>query len=315
MPALVFIQEGTIRTMRKKTRRRKRGVVSFQQKVFPYLMIAPNTFIFVCFVLVPAVFGIYYSLTKWNGLAEPVFIGLANYMKAFRDMKFWRAFGRTALYALITLPLVMTISLLLANLMIQRIPGKGVFRAIIYWPAMISYIVIGVSFKFIFSDSTGIINYLLSRAGFSEVNWLMDSRYALAVVILATIWSCAGYYMIMYMSGLQNISESYYEAAKVDGANAFQRFFSITLPLIRPTTFLIMILSFLNLFKAYGMVISLTGGGPASATKFAVQFIYEKAFSEYDMGYACTLSMILMLVLAVFTVLQFKINRGGEIND
>lgn len=294
---------------------KRRGVKSLQQKIFPYILIAPNAMIFLCFIIIPAFFGIYYSMTDWQGIGEPVFVGLGNYTKAFGDTKFWQAFVRTVKYAVITLPVVMVASLLLANLMIQSIPGKGVFRAIIYWPAMISFIVTGVAFKFIFGDSTGIINYLLKMMGGSSVEWLMDKDHALAVVIMATVWSCAGYYMIMFMSGLQSIPISYYEAAKIDGASAFQRFMRITLPLIRPTTFLVLILGFLGLFKAYGMVISLTGGGPASATKFVVQYVYEKAFQEYSMGYACTLSILLLVILAFFTILQFKVSKGGEIND
>ena len=294
---------------------KRRGVKSLQQTIFPYFLIAPNTLIFLCFIIIPAIYGVYYSLTEWQGVGTPVFVGIANYQKAFHDAKFWQSFGRTVKYALISLPLIMLISLLLANLMIQDIPGKGFFRAVIYWPAMISFIVTGVAFKFIFGDATGIINYLLELMGKNSVEWLMDGKHALAVVIIATIWSCAGYYMIMFMSGLQSIPISYYEAARIDGANAFQRFVLITLPLIRPTTFLVMILGFLGLFKAYGMVISLTGGGPASATKFVVQYVYEKAFQEYSMGYACTLSIILMVILAMFTILQFKVSKGGAIDD
>lgn len=294
---------------------KRRGVKSLQQKIFPYILIAPNTFIFLCFIIIPALCGFYYSLTEWEGIGEPVFIGLANYVKAFGDVKFWQAFIRTVKYVVITLPLIIVISLLLANLMIQKIPGKGIFRAVIYWPAMISYIVTGVAFKFIFGDSTGIINYLIELMGGTGIEWLMDSNHALAVVVMATLWSCAGYYMIMFMSGLQSIPISYYEAAKIDGASAFQRFMKITLPLIKPTLFLVLILGFLGLFKAYGMVISLTGGGPASATKFVVQYVYEKAFQEYSMGYACTLSILLMVILAVFTILQFKVSKGGEVND
>lgn len=288
---------------------------SLQQKIFPYFLIMPNALIFLCFIIIPAFCGFYYSLTEWEGIGEPVFVGFSNYAKAFSDKKFWQAFFRTVKYAAISLPLVMLISLLLANLMIQNIPGKGIFRAIIYWPAMISFIVTGVAFKFIFGDSTGIINYLIERMGGTGVEWLMDSGHALAVVVMATVWGCVGYYMIMFMSGLQSIPVSYYEAAKIDGASAFQRFWWITLPLIKPTTFLVLILSLLGLFKAYGMVISLTGGGPASATKFVVQYIYEKAFQEYSMGYACTLSILLMVILAFFTILQFKVSKGGEIND
>ena len=147
-----------------------------------------------------------------------------------------------------------------------------------------------------------------------RVDWLTQNGTAMGVVVLATVWSRAGFYMVIFMAGLQSISVSYYEAADVDGANVFQKFFRITLPLIRPTTFLVLILGLIDLFKAYGLVISLTGGGPAGATKFIVQYIYERAFSEFNMGYACTLSIILMVVLGIFTGIQFAINKGGRIN-
>lgn len=296
-------------------KRKHKGVISLQQKVFPYLLILPNTLVFFTFVIVPAFGGVYYSMTEWKGIGQPEFVGLDNYITAFSDAKFWASLGRTVLYTAISLPLIVGISLLLANLMIQEFRGRGFFRAAIYWPSMISYIVVGVAFKFIFGDTTGIINYLLSAFGAMKIEWLTQSVTAMAVVILATLWSCAGYYMVMFMAGLQNIPVSYYEAATVDGATSVQKFFFITLPLVRPTTFLVLILGLLNLFKAYGLVISLTGGGPAGATKFVVQFIYEKAFSEFDMGYACALSMLLMVILAVFTVIQFKVNRGGNVND
>lgn len=290
--------------------------MTWKRKIFPYLLILPNTLIFACFILVPAICGLYYSMTSWKGIGEAKFTGLANYVKLLNDNKYWTSLGRTAVYAVIALPLIMIVSLLLAELMVQNIRGKGIFRAIIYWPAMISYIVVGVAFRFLFGDSTGIINYILELFGHGKVEWLMDARHALAVVIIATVWNCAGYYMIMFMSGLNSIPLSYYEAAKVDGSSPVQSFFRITIPLIRPTIFLVMMLGFLNLFKAYGLVISLTGGGPASATKFVVQYVYETAFSQTNMGYACTESIVLMVILAVFTVLQFRAsNGGGAIND
>ena len=296
-------------------KRTDKGVISWKQKIFPYVLIAPNTIIFVVFIIVPAICGIYYSMTEWKGIGEPVFIGLANYAQAFTDAKFWTAIWHNCVYAVITLPLIIVIPLLLANLLIQKLPGKGFFRAIIYWPSMISYIVTGVAFKFIFGDASGIINYILSHFGMEKIEWMTQGTTAMAVVIIATVWSCSGYYMVMFMAGLQSIPVSYYEAAEVDGASAFQRFMRITVPLIRPTMFLVLILGLLNLFKAYGMVISLPGGGPAGATKFAVQFIYERAFSEFDMGYACALSIILMVLLGVFTCIQFKLNKGGSVND
>lgn len=293
---------------------KKKGIISWKRKVFPYILIAPNSAIFLLFILIPAINGIRYSLSDWEGIGVPEFVGFENYLKAFQDTKFWDSMLNTCIYTIFALPLIIIVPLLLANLMIQEFRGKGLFRAVFYWPSMISYIVVGVSFKFIFGDASGIVNYLLTQLGMGRVDWLTQNGTAMGVVVLATVWSRAGFYMVIFMAGLQSISVSYYEAADVDGANVFQKFFRITLPLIRPTTFLVLILGLIDLFKAYGLVISLTGGGPAGATKFIVQYIYERAFSEFNMGYACTLSIILMVVLGIFTGIQFAINKGGRIN-
>lgn len=285
-----------------------------ERKIFPYLLIAPNALIFIIFIVIPACFGFYFSLTEWKGIGAPEFIGVANYVKAFGDAKFWRSFSRTSLYVVASLPLIMIVPLMLANLMVKEIRGRGFFRAAFYWPSMISFIVVGISFKFIFGDNTGIVNYLLSVFNGFRVEWLTNQTTAMLVVVLATVWCRSGFYMVTYISGLQSVPLSYYEAARVDGASSIQQFRYITLPLIKPTTFLVMILGLIDLFKAYGLVISLTNGGPGTATKFVVQYVYEKAFRQQEMGYASALSMILLVVMACFTVMQFKVNKGGQID-
>ncbi len=294
---------------------KRSSIASTEMKIFPYVMIAPNLLIFLIFIAVPAVFGLVYSLTDWGGIGELNFIGFSNYAELFTDHRFWISMRQTFLYAIISLPLIMVVSLLLATLLVKSIHGRGFFRAVFYWPSMISYIVVGLLFQFIFGDSTGIINYLLSTMGLPEVTWFTNSITAMAVVVLATVWSRTGFYMVTFISGLQSIDDTYYEAAEVDGASPMRKFFSITLPLLKPTMFLVMILSFIDLFKQYGLVITMTNGGPAGATKFAVQYIYEEAFQKFRLGYASALSMVTMLILAILTLLQFKLNNGGAIDD
>ena len=294
---------------------KRSSIASTEMKIFPYVMIAPNLLIFLIFIAVPAVFGLVYSLTDWGGIGELNFIGFSNYAELFTDHRFWISMRQTFLYAIISLPLIMVVSLLLATLLVKSIHGRGFFRAVFYWPSMISYIVVGLLFQFIFGDSTGIINYLLSTMGLPEVTWFTNSITAMAVVVLATVWSRTGFYMVTFISGLQSIDDTYYEAAEVDGASPMRKFFSITLPLLKPTMFLVMILSFIDLFKQYGLVITMTNGGPAGATKFAVHYIYEEAFQKFRLGYASALSMVTMLILAILTLLQFKLNNGGAIDD
>lgn len=286
-----------------------------ERRVIPYILIAPNALIFILFIAVPALFGLRYSLTEWSGIGTAEFVGLGNYVQMFQDTRFWYSMSRTCIYTLVSLPLIMIFPLMLAQLLIKEIRFRGFFRAAFYWPSMLSYIVVGCSFKFIFGDNTGVINYLLEVFGAEPVGWLTQGATAMAVVILATTWSRTGFYMVLYISGLQNISESYYEAAVMDGASGWQRFRYITLPLLKPTTFMVILLGFIDLFKAYGLVISLTDGGPASATKFAVQYIYEQAFQRQKLGYASALSMTLFVILAVVTVILFFVNKGGAIDD
>lgn len=298
-----------------KNAKRKGSIQSAEMKVFPYLMILPNLFIFTIFIAVPAVFGFVYSLTDWGGLGNLNFIGLSNYVKLFHDSYFWTSIRQTFIYAIIALPMIVAIPLLLATMLVKNIRGRSFFRAVFYWPSMISYIVVGLLFQFIFGDSTGVINYLITQMGGTSVNWFTNGVSAMAVVIIASIWSRSGFYMVIFISGLMSIDETYYEAAEVDGASNLRQFISITLPLLKPTTFLVMILGFIDLFKQYGLVLTLTNGGPAGTTEFAVQYIYERAFQKFELGYASALSMVLLVILAVLTLVQFKVNKGGAVND
>lgn len=286
-----------------------------KRAIFPYLMIFPNLLIFLIFIAIPAIFGFIYSLTDWGGVGEMNFIGFENYIKLFNDTRFWISIRQTFIYSIIALPLIVAIPLLLATLLVKELRCRSIFRAVFYWPSMISYIVVGLLFQFVFGDTAGIINYLLTLAGGKEIGWLTGNITAMAVVILASVWSRSGFYMVTFISGLTSIDETYYEAAKVDGATNFKKFIYITLPLLKPTMFLVMILGFIDLFKQYGLVLTLTKGGPAGATKFAVQYIYEEAFQKFHLGYASALSMVLLFILAALTQFQFKLNRGGAIND
>lgn len=296
-------------------KQKKTSITSTEMKIFPYLLILPNLLIFTIFIAVPAVFGVYYSMTDWGGIGEMNFIGFANYTKLFQDTRFWISLRQTFIYAVIALPLIMAIPLLLATQVVKNIRCKSMFRAVFYWPSMISYIVVGLLFQFIFGDSTGVINYLLSRVGIQGVSWFTGDFTAMVVVILASVWSRSGFYMVTFISGLTSIDDTYYEAADVDGASNFNKFWSITLPLLKPTMFLVMILGFIDLFKQYGLVRTLTNGGPAGATKFAVQYIYEEAFQRFDLGYASALSMVLLVILAALTLFQFRVNKGGAVDE
>lgn len=285
---------------------------SFEQKIFPYVLLAPTMVIFGLFLFFPALNGLWISLTKWDGINPQVFIGLKNYGDLLGDKSFWDSFFRTLFFTLISVPSVYLAALGLAVLLTGDIRGDSFFRAVFYWPTMISSIIVGLTWRFLLGEDFGVVNYLLTAMERTPVKWLTNPRNAMAVVIFITVWSMAGYYMVMFVSGIKAISETYYEAARMDGAGAWQQFRYITLPLLKPTSLLVLVLSTVSIIKTYPLVYSLTQGGPAGATRFMVQTIQETGFEKNKMGYASAMTMILFLILALFTVIQFRLNRGGE---
>ncbi|GLB30924.1 sugar ABC transporter permease [Lacrimispora amygdalina] len=284
----------------------------FERKAFPYLLLAPTLFIFGLFLFFPALNGLWISLTKWDGVNPQVFVGIRNYIKLFSDRGFWDSFLRTIFFTGVSVPLVYVSAMGLALLLSGARKGNDFFRAVFYWPTMISSIIVGLTWRFLLGEEFGVINYLLTVMGKSPVKWLTDQNYSMGVVIFVTAWSMSGYYMVMFISGIKAISETYYEAARIDGAGFFHQFRYITLPLLKPTSLLVLVLSTVTIIKTYPLVYALTQGGPAGATKFMVQTIQETGFEKNQMGYASAMTMILFVLLAMFTVVQFKVNKGGE---
>lgn len=282
-----------------------------KRKIAPYLFVLPNLLIFLCFVVVPAIYGLCYSFTDYDGLSDMKFVGLENYINILQDRAFWETLGRTSIYAAFVVPLIFVCSLAIAMILIQEIRMKGMFRAIFYWPTMISFIIVGVLWKWIFGDNFGILNYFLALGGMEPVKWLTDSVYANFATIMATVWSRIGFFMVIFMGGLQSIPQSYYEAAVIDGATKTQMFWRITLPLLKPTSAMVFILSVIDAFKAYPLVVSLTGGGPGKSTTYLVQYIYQYGFERNEVGYACAMSVILFVIIGTFTLIQFRSSKGG----
>ncbi len=284
-----------------------------RQKSVPYLFLLPNMLIFLLYIIVPAIIGVYYSFTNFDGLNDPEWIGFANYIRLFTDdTDFLAALWNTIRYVFVSVPFTYVFALGLALIIIQEIRGKGFFRASYYWPVMISFIVVGVMWQWIFGDTFGIFNLLLEKTGIGRIPTLIDGRFAWWSAVFIMVWSRAGYYMIMFVGGLLSIPTSLYEAAEIDGANKIQKFFRITLPILKPTSLMVIILATMNIFKVYPMIVSFTGGGPYDATRFIVQHIYEMAFQYYEVGYASAMSVIMLVVVTTFSGINFLVNRGGN---
>lgn len=284
---------------------------SLERKVFPYLMLLPMIVIFGVFLFYPALNGLWISFTKWDGINAQEFVLFDNYIKLAGDSDFWRSFIRTMVFTLISVPGIYVAALGLALLLTRAIKGSNLFRAIFYWPTMISSIVVGLSWRFLLGEF-GVINYIISLFGGEKISWLTQPTAAMGVIIFVTVWSMSGYYMVMFVAGIKAISQDYYEASEIDGAGFWQQFWYITLPLPKATSLLVLVLSTVTVIKTYPLVVALTDGGPAGATKFMVQIIQETGFEKSQMGYACAMTMVLFVVLAVLTSVQFKLNKGGS---
>jgi alpha-1,4-digalacturonate transport system permease protein len=276
----------------------------------PYLFVLPNLLIFTTFIVIPMITGFVYSFHEYDGLNPMEFVGLDNYKEIFTNGEFWNALGKTALYALIVVPLIYCLSLAVAMMLIQPLKMKGMFRSVFYWPTMISYIIVGLTWKWIFGDF-GVLNYFMTILGFEPVHFLSDSFFANASVVVATVWSRLGFYMVIFMAGLQAIPTDFYEAARLDGASKPRVFWSITLPLLKPTTVLVIMLSLIEALKAYPLLFALTGGGPGKETTYVVQYIYETGFAKQELGMASAMSVLLFILISLFTALQFRLSKGG----
>jgi alpha-1,4-digalacturonate transport system permease protein len=282
---------------------------NFHQTAAPLLFLLPNILIFGTFIIIPAIQGLRMSFTEWGVFTTPVFIGFDNFIELAGDEVFWKTFSNTIVYSFFTVALIMVYALALALLLYKNtIKGEKLFRSLFYIPSLLSMITVGIAWRFILGDEMGIINYLLRAAGGNGVRWLTDSKLAMVSIILVSIWAQAGHYMVVLIAGLQAIPIELYEAAKIDGASAPKTFTSFTLPLLRSTLLVVLVLATIASFKAYELISVMTKGGPGYATKFIVQQVYQVAFLEDRMGYASAMSIVLMLIISLFTVLQFKLS-------
>jgi alpha-1,4-digalacturonate transport system permease protein len=285
----------------------------WKKKLAPYLFVLPNFLIFALFIVIPAIVGVIYSFHKYDGLNTMKFLGLQNYKEIFMNQEFWATLGRTGIYTAVAVPCLYVISLFIAMLLIREMRMKGFFRAVIYWPYMISFIIVGLTWKWIFGDSFGILNYLLTLIGLKPISWLTNPFFANMSVVVATVWRYVGFYMVIFIAGLQAIPVDMYEAANLDGASKRQVFWKITLPLLKPTSLLVVMVSIIEAFKSYPLLLALTGGGPGKETTFIVQYIYEIGFSKQELGMASAMSVLLFIIIGIFSALQFRLSKGGSI--
>ena len=283
-----------------------------QETLWGYIFISPWIIGFLVFTLGPMIASLVLSLTQYNITTPPVFIGLDNYIKLFTaDYRFWHSLGITVKFALIAIPLNLVFGFVLALLLNQNVPGVPFWRTIYYLPSVIAGVAVAILWSLIFNPRFGILNWLLSLVGIDGPGWLASPDWALPALIIMSLWSVGGG-MIIYLSGLQSIPTALYEAAELDGANAWQRLFNITIPLMSPVIFYNLVIGIIGTFQYFTEVYVITAtsdtglGGPLESTLFYNVYLYSNAFRYLNMGYASALAWVLFVIVLVLTLLVFR---------
>ena len=251
--------------------KRKECLVAFS-------MIAPNFIGLVIFMVIPTFVSILISFTDWNLLNAADFIGIANFKELFADLLFWKTLLNTVIYVFWKVPFNILISLVLAVLINQRMYGRTFFRAILFLPIIASSVSVALLWQPLFDITNGMLNKILNSVGLPSSTWIYNPKTSMMSVIIVALWKELGYYMVMFLAGLQSIPNSYYEAAAIDGANPVKKFLFITVPLISPTTFFVLIISVIGSFQIFDLTTVLTAGGPANSTNTLVMYVYQAGF-------------------------------------
>lgn len=278
-----------------------------KKQLVAYSFIAPNFIGFAVFTLVPIVFAFVLAFLHWDG-ANPIrWAGLTNFIELFDDDQFKAALKNTIVYTGGTVPLTLVGSLLLAVILNKKIRGRNFFRTVSFFPYVASLVAVAAVWNMMFNPTKGPVNMLLHSLGFENVpGWAADRHWAMPTIIFFSVWKYVGYYMIIYLAGLQSISAELYEAADLDGANGWQKFISITVPQLSATTFFVLVMLTIQCFKVYDIVYMVTQGGPGTATLVLVYDIYNKAFISWRLGSASAVAMVLFLLVMSVTLIQFK---------
>jgi multiple sugar transport system permease protein len=270
-----------------------------------YLFLSPWILGFLIFLVGPMVASIYLSLTEYKVIKAPVWVGLANYVRMFSDELFYHSMKVTVTYTALSVPLGIVAALGVAVLLNQRIVASGLFRTIFYLPSVISGVAVAIVFAWIFNFRFGILNYFLSLVGIPGPNWLGHPRWTLWAFVLMSLWGIGGN-VIIFLAALQGVPVPLYEAAKIDGAGNWRRFWAITLPMISPAILFVLIMGVIGTFQTFTQSYVMTGGGPANATLFYLLYLYRNAFNWFEMGYASALAWVLFLVIMVCTLLLWR---------
>lgn len=291
-----------------RTRSRWSGRTADQTR-WGYLMVAPMMIGFAIFFLIALVASLYLSLTDWEVIAAPNWVGLDNYVKLSRDPVFMEAVRNTAMLTVPNVILRLLFSMLLAIALNTKIRFRAFYRMLFFMPVLTMPVAIATIWKWLFDPGFGPINAQLGRLGLPTPEWLTHPETAVIAVVIVLLWSGVGYDMIIFLAGLQNIPRDYYEAAQIDGASTFRQFRDITLPLLTPTTFFLSVVAIIGSLQVFDLVYVMTRVGNINRFPTIVYYIYEEGFTNFRMGYAVSIAWVLLALILIFTLLQFWLQR------
>jgi multiple sugar transport system permease protein len=282
--------------------------ISTREAIAAYIFLAPFIIFFLVFVVRAVVSAVSMSFYDWQILRQTrPFVGLGNYQEILGDYVWWLALKNTLIFMILTVAGTTTVALSAAVAVTQPIRGQGFFRVVLYMPTLLSVGVVGLVWVWLLSTQYGIINYGLSFLGIQPINWLGDANIVIPALSLATIWWGFGFPMLIFIAGLQGIPDQLYEAARIDGANGRQLFSYITLPLLRPTILFVTVTGVIAHFQVFGQPFIISTGGPGRASYTVIYYLYEMAWRAFRMGYGSAVAVTLALIIAVFTIIQFRL--------
>jgi multiple sugar transport system permease protein len=282
--------------------------------------LAPGILTFAAFVVLPVVASLVLSFTRWDLVSAPQFVGFDNYVRLLgfsreegrlvpHDPDFWRTLGNTLFYML-TIPVNLLLALGIANLLNGPVLARGLFRTLYFLPVVCTLVAVSILFRWIFNPDYGLLNYALGLLHIDGPAWLVSRQWAKPAIMLVMLWKGLGYSIVIYLAGLQTVPDQLYEAARIDGAGAWTRFWRLTFPLLGPTHFFLAVIGVIWGFQTFDTVYLMTGGGPAGSTEPVLLYLYQHAFKWFDMGYASAIAWILFLLMMAATLAQWKAAGG-----
>lgn len=293
--------------------RARRGSSMRAERMWGWFLTLPSLVHTLIWIGAPVVVAIGLSFTDYDIVTEPSIIGMANYAEILGDQVFWKAMGNNLIMAAVGVPISMFIALVAAVALNQGLKGQSWFRTMIFMPHVTATVAIAMIWLWIYSsDASGLANRIIGFFGIGPQPWLTSGTLALPAMIVVTIWQGIGLKMLIYLAALQGVSQELYEAADVDGASTIQKFFNVTIPMLRPATFFVLVTSIIANFQTFDLVYNLTNGGPANATTVITYQIYVAAFQQFRMGYATAQSVILLLVLVILTIISRRVVGGSD---